>query len=171
MQAVEATNEAEQLVHKSALDAEAELIVPITGYIVILPENYMLVHGQETWQGASVSIKYQDHSSWSDDFLVEMLQYFFNMAKAISFPQLDEFAWRMDKVETFWNTYCMVTACPTTPFMSFCNALDSGLSSVSCRGCADQRQQVALVCHCLQVATCDNHASELHSKLPLVGPS
>lgn len=98
VQAVEATAEAEQLVHKSTVDAEAELVVPITGYIVILPENYMVVHGQETWQGAFVSHKYQDHSLWSNDFLVEMLQYFFMMAKAISIPQLDEFAWRMDKV-------------------------------------------------------------------------
>ena len=115
VQAVEATGEAEQLVHKSTVDDEAELIVPITGYVVILPENYMVVHGQETWQGASVSNKYQDHSLWSADFLVEMLQYFFTMAEAISFPQLDEFAWRMDKVETFQNTYCMLTACRITP--------------------------------------------------------
>lgn len=113
VQAVEATGEAEQLVHKSAVDAEAELILPITGYVVILPQNWV-VHGQETWQGASVSNKYQDHSLWSADFLVEMLQYFFNIAEARSFPQLDEFAWRMDKVETFRNAHCMVTACLIT---------------------------------------------------------
>ena len=113
VQAVEATGEAEQLVYKSAVDAEAQLIVPITGYVVILPQNWV-VHGQETWQGAFVSNKYQDHSLWNEDFLVEMLQYFFNMAEAISIPELDEFAWRMDKVETFPHTCCMVIACLTT---------------------------------------------------------
>lgn len=97
VQAVEATAEAEQLVHKSAVDAEAQLIVPITGYVVILPQNWV-VHGQETWQGAFVSSKYQDHSRWTNAFVVEMLQYFFHMADAINFPLLDEFAWRMNKV-------------------------------------------------------------------------
>lgn len=97
VQAVEATGEAEELVHKSAVDAEAQLIAPITGYVVILPQHWV-VHGQETWQGAFVSSKYQDHSLWTNAFVVEMLQYFFHMADAISFPLLDEFAWRMDKV-------------------------------------------------------------------------
>lgn len=110
VQAVEATGEAGQLVHKSAVDAEAQLIVPITGHTVMLPQNWV-VHGQETWQAASVSTKYQDHSLWSQDFLVEMLQYFFTMAEAVSFPQLDEFAWRMDKVQTFQHTCCILIAC------------------------------------------------------------
>lgn len=97
VQAVEATGEAEQLVYKPALEAEAQTIAPITGYVVILPQHWV-VHGQELWQGAFVSSKYQVHTLWNNDFLVEMLQYFLGMAGAKSIPLLDEFAWRVDKV-------------------------------------------------------------------------
>ena len=94
MQAVEATGEAEWLVYKPAVQAEAQVILPITGYVVILHGNFV-VHGQEQWQGAFVSYKYRDHSLWDIEFLVEMLQYFLKKAEARSIPHVDEFAWRM----------------------------------------------------------------------------
>lgn len=97
LQAVEATAEAEQLVHKSTASDQAQAIVPITNYVVILSMNWAM-HGQNSWQGDAVTVKYQDHTVWDTKFLDEVLRYFFHVAAAKSFPSLDEFAWRVDKV-------------------------------------------------------------------------
>lgn len=58
----------------------------------------MVVHGQSIWQGHFVSVKYQDHSAWDTEVLHDLLQVFFNLSAAKSFPTLEEFDWRADKV-------------------------------------------------------------------------
>ena len=97
MQAVEATAEAEQLVYKPKLDAQAQPIIPITNFVVVLSMNWAL-HGQNSWQGDSVTLKYADHTLWNADFLNIILQYFLDLAGASSIPDMGEFAWRSDKV-------------------------------------------------------------------------
>lgn len=97
IQAVEATADAEELVYKSSLEEQAQPIIPITGYVVILTMCWA-VHGENNWQGESVSAKFGDHTVWGTEFLDRMLRFFFSVAQAKSFPTLEQFAWQVDKV-------------------------------------------------------------------------
>ena len=97
MQSVEATAEAGQLMYKPMLGAQGQVVLPITDYVVVLSMNWAL-HGQDSWQGDYVTLKYADHTLWDADFLNEILQYFLDVAKAKSIPSVAEFAWRSDKV-------------------------------------------------------------------------
>ena len=46
LQTVEATAESEQFIYKPALDADAQVVTPVTGYVVILSMNEALHAGK-----------------------------------------------------------------------------------------------------------------------------
>ena len=105
VQAVEATAEAEQLTYKPSLDSQSRPILPITNYVIALSMNWAL-HGQNSWRGDFVTLKYADHTLWDADFLNTVLQYFLDIAEAKSLPSVGEFAWRSDKVLFHQNKNC-----------------------------------------------------------------
>ena len=128
MQAVEATAEAEQLKYKGDIDAEAQAILSITNYVVVLSQNWVL-HGQNTWQGAYASHLYQDHSAWDTHILDELLQKFLRFSGAKSIPDLGEFAWRADKVLRLCFEQNSLSAAPCSAVHQLLDA-DASLSVI-----------------------------------------
>lgn len=99
LQVVEATAASGELVYTPDSETDALAIAPITGYAVAIP-TMNAIHGQESWQGEHVSEKYGDHSAWDVDTIVQMLEDFFSVANAASLPDLSEYHWRLDKVQS-----------------------------------------------------------------------
>ena len=127
LQAVEATAESEQFIYKAALRADSQVVKPITGYVVILSMNEAL-HGQNSWQGTFVSLKYQDHSAWDTETLDELLRIFFSITEASSFPSVAEFGWRVDKVSLSTSCRTLQHACAHVSWF-FARGLCGGRSS------------------------------------------
>lgn len=98
VQAVEAAAASGEFVYQSDIESVPQPIVSIGQYTVILP-TMTPIHGQDTWGAMHVSDQYGDHTAWDAETIVEMLTKFFAVTKALSFASLEEYAWRLDKVQ------------------------------------------------------------------------
>ena len=95
---VEASAAANRFVSRPSLDLPEVEVAPIQDFVVAFP-TMNAIHGQDSWWGEHVSEKYGDHSAWDVGRIIEMLQTFFAVSRAISLPDLAEYEWRLDKVK------------------------------------------------------------------------
>ncbi len=110
LQVVEATAASGAFTYKFDIDSIPETITSIRDYLAVIP-TMTAIHGQDTWGGQHVSEKYGDHIAWDASTIVTMLTEFFNVTGAVSVPDLEEYAWRLDKVSLVLTVLCVAHFC------------------------------------------------------------